>query len=81
MREVPLSFKTATRPCGISAKATWSGVSTWSTRPLGRSSGRVRLRPNRGFPRCLAYSITPGKKLKIEEVGDFDRATWSGGFC
>ena len=23
------------------------------------SAGRVRLRPNRGFPRCLVYDVTP----------------------
>jgi hypothetical protein len=31
-------------------------------------NGRVRLRPNRGFPRCLACDITPVNKLNRDRA-------------
>jgi hypothetical protein len=51
------------------------GVTSQTSREE-RSSGRVRLRPNRGFQRCPAQGRHP---LRIEETGTRPRMTLSPG--
>jgi hypothetical protein len=41
-------------------------------------AGRVRLRPNLGFPRCLACDVTP---REIDRPSRSRRAIASGGKC
>jgi hypothetical protein len=39
----------------------------WLTAVAASGAGRVRLRPNRGVQRCLAYDLNPGKSCSFSD--------------